>query len=203
MRSGRAGEDAECIRIMTDQSDGEVTRLLSRWREGDRQSLDRLLPLVYADLRRIAASQLRANSGHTTMQTTALVHDVLLRLLDRPAADFQNTGHLINAAAQMMRQILVSRARAASTDKRGGGWRRDDFTAALDLPIPDNTDLAELDQALTLLESIDERMSKVVELRYFVGLDMQQVADVLGVAKRTAHRDWATAQAWLRTRLEA
>lgn len=186
---------------MTVQADGEITLLLQRWRGGDRAALERLLPMVYADLRRMAVGQLRNQAGHTTMQATALVHDVLLKLLERPVGDFQSTSHLINAAAQMMRQLLVSRARAAATDKRGGGWRRDDFTQALDLPIPDDTDLAELDQALTMLESIDERMSKVVELRYFVGLDMQQVADTLGVAKRTAHRDWATAQAWLRSRL--
>lgn len=188
---------------MTTGTEGEVTQLLHRWRGGDRTALERLLPMVYADLRRMAAGQLRGQAGHTTMQATALVHDVLLKLLDRPAADFQNTAHLINAAAQMMRQMLVSRARAAATDKRGGGWRRDEFTAALDLPIPDGTDLSELDQALSVLESIDQRMGKVVELRYFVGLDMQQVADTLGVARRTVHRDWATAQAWLRARLSA
>ncbi len=188
---------------MTTDSDGEVTQLLHRWRDGDRAALERLLPMVYAELRRLAAGQLRGHAGHTTMQATALVHDVLLKLLDRPAVDFQNTAHLINAAARMMRQTLVSRARAAATGKRGGGWRRDAFTAALDLPIPDGTDLAELDQALTVLESIDQRMGKVVELHYFVGLDMQQVADTLGVARRTVHRDWATAQAWLRSRLTA
>lgn len=186
---------------MASGAEGEITQLLHLWRGGDRAALERLLPMVYADLRRMAASQLRSHGGHTTMQATALVHDVLLKLLDRPAADFQSAAHLINASAQMMRQILVGRARAAATSKRGGGWKRDDLALALDLPIPDDTDLAELDEALTALESIDERMSKVVELRYFVGLDMQQVADTLGVAKRTAHRDWATAQAWLRARL--
>lgn len=186
---------------MVPDADGEITQLLQRWRGGDRGALERLLPLVYADLRRMAAGQLRHQAGHTTLQATALVHDVLLKLLDRPAGDFENTAHLINASALMMRRMLVSRARAAATDKRGGGWRRDDFTAALELPIPDGTDLGELDEALTILESIDERMGKVVELRYFVGLDMQQVADTLGVARRTVHRDWATAQAWLRARL--
>lgn len=180
---------------------GEITLLLHRWREGDRSALERLLPLVYADLRRMAARQLHGHAGHTTLQPTALVHDVLLKLLDRPAADFQDSAHLIHAAAQMMRHILISRARAANAEKRGGRWQRDPFTAALELPIPDGTDLVELDRALAELEAIDERLGKVVALRYFVGLDMQQVAETLGVARRTVHRDWATAQAWLRERL--
>jgi RNA polymerase sigma factor (TIGR02999 family) len=184
-------------------SDDSVTRLLDRWRDGDRAALDRLLPLVYADLRRIAAGMLRAHAGHATLQTTALVHDVLLRLLDRPAADFQDTAHLLNAAARMMRQILVDRARAAMAVKRGGGWLRDDFTAALELPIPEGTDLDELDQALDELESFDPRMASVVELRYFVGLGMSEVAGVLGVTERTVQRDWAGARAWLKDRLDA
>ena len=182
---------------------GDVTQWLQRWREGDRAALDRLLPLVYADLRRIAARQLRGLDGHATLQTTALVHDVLLRLLGRPPTGFENGAHLLNAAARMMRQHLVDRAREAAAVKRGGGWRRDDFTAAIDLPIPDGTDLAELDRALNELERFDDRMARVVELRYFVGLGMAEVAASLGVAERTARRDWASAQAWLRDRLTA
>jgi len=188
---------------MSEATGDSVTRWLVRWREGDKAALERLLPLVYADLRRIAASQLRGHSGHTTLQTTALVHDVLLRLLDRPAADFQSTAHLLNAAARMMRQNLVDRARAARTDKHGGGWLRDDFTAALELPIPDGTDLANLDSALDELAAFDERMAKVVELRYFIGLGVAEVAATLGVAERTAQRDWIAARAWLKERLES
>jgi RNA polymerase sigma factor (TIGR02999 family) len=187
---------------MDQDSDGSVTRLLHQWRDGDRAALDRLLPLVYADLRRIAARQLRGHDGHATLQTTALVHDVLLRLLDRPASSFESTMHLLNAAARMMRQHLVARAREAGAVKRGGGWRRDDFTAAMDLPIPDDTDLAELDRALEELEVFDERMARVVELRYFIGLGMAEVAASVGVVERTAQRDMASAQAWLRERLD-
>ena len=183
-------------------SDDSVTRLLERWRAGDRAALEQLLPLVYADLRRMAAGVLRATPGHATLQTTALVHDVLLRLLDRPAADFQNTAHLLNASARMMRQILVDRARAALAEKRGGGWLRDDFTMALELPIPDGTDLHALDEALTELGAIDARMAQVVELRYFVGLGMDEVAGLLGVTVRTASRDWVGARAWLKDRLD-
>lgn len=188
---------------MDERSGGDVTQWLQRWREGDHEALDRLLPLVYADLRRIAARQLRAHDGHATLQTTALVHDVLLRLLGRPPTGFDSGAHLLNAAARMMRQHLVDRARTAGAVKRGGTWRCDDFSAAMDLPIPDGTDLAELDRALDELENFDGRMAKVVELRYFVGLGMAEVAASLGVAERTARRDWASAQAWLRDRLTA
>lgn len=188
---------------MIRDSGGNVTQLLQRWQGGDRAALDRLLPLVYADLRRIAARQLRAHDGHATLQTTALVNDVLLRLLDRPPSAFESTAHLLNASARMMRQHLVNRARDAAAAKRGGGWLRDDFTAAMDLPIPDGTDLDELDQALHELEAFDARMARVVELRYFVGLGMAELAAQLGIAERTAHRDWVSAQAWLRERLTA
>lgn len=178
-----------------------VTSYLQQWRAGDARALDRLLPFVYADLRRIAAGVLRATPGHATLQTTALVHDVLLRLLGRAPMEFQDTTHLLNASARMMRQVLVDRARMAATDKRGGRWLRDDFTAALDLPIPEGTDLDALDDALGELERAHERMARVVELRYFVGLEVAEVAAALGIAERTARRDWIAAREWLRERL--
>lgn len=181
--------------------DDNVTTLLQRWNEGDRHALDRLLPMVYADLRRIAARQLRQHDGHQTLQTTALVNEVLLRMLDRSASGFSSTAHLLNAAARMMRQHLVSRARAAQTDKRGGRWLRDDFTRALDLPIPDDSSLVDLDQALAELERFDARMASVVELRYFIGLDIAEIAATLDMSERTVQRDWLMAQAWLRDRL--
>lgn len=187
---------------MAEAGNDSVTRLLQRWSDGDAAALDRLLPLVYADLRRIAASALRATPGHATLQTTALVHDVLLRLLGRAPATFENSAHLLNASARIMRQILIDRARKASAEKRGGHWLRDDFTEALELPIPDGTDLAALDRALSDLESVHERMAKVVELRYFVGLEVAEVADTLGITERTARRDWVAAREWLRDRLE-
>ena len=182
--------------------DGSITRLLHQWSDGDEKALERLLPLVYADLRRMAANVLHATPGHATLQTTALVHDVLLRLLGRAPAEFENSAHLLNATARMMRQTLVDRARKAQSEKRGGRWLRDDFAEALELPIPDGTDLAELDRALTDLESVHERMAKVVELRYFVGLDVAEIAGTLGVTERTARRDWAAAREWLRDRIE-
>ena len=187
---------------MAEPTHDSVTRLLQRWSEGDSAALDRLLPLVYADLRRLASRELRSTPGHATLQTTALVHDVILRLLGRPPSAFEDSSHLLNASARMMRQVLVDRARKANTEKRGGRWIRDDFTEALELPIPDGTDLAMLDRALDELESAHQRMSLVVELRYFMGLSVAEIAATLGVDERTIHRDWSAAREWLRERLD-
>jgi RNA polymerase sigma factor (TIGR02999 family) len=196
-----AGKPSGYCSGMSDDVDGTVTQLLRRWRAGEREALDSLLPLVYADLRRVAARQLRAHGRGATLQTTALLNDVLLRLLDRPASGFESTAHLLNASARMMRQHLINRARDAASLKRGGGWHRDELRAAMDLPIPEDIDLHALDQALNELEAFDARMARVVELRYFTGLGMAEVAASLGIATRTAQRDWIGAQAWLRERL--
>jgi RNA polymerase sigma factor (TIGR02999 family) len=187
---------------MDEHGKESVTQLLQRWGEGDSVALDRLLPLVYADLRRIASRVLRTTPGHATLQTTALVHDVLLRLLGRKPTEFENTSHLLNASARMMRQVLVDRARKASSEKRGGYWLRGEFSEAMELPIPDGTDLEALDHALDDLESAHERMAKVVQLRYFVGLEVAEIAAALGITDRTARRDWVAARAWLRERLD-
>lgn len=187
----------------TPPANSGVTLLLKRWRDGDPDALDQLLPQVYADLRRIANRQLRRHEGHPTLQTTALVNDVLLRLLDRKPADFANTAHLLNAAARMMRQHLVDRARRAASQKHGSGRQVDDFTQALLLPIPDGSDIIDLDAALTDLESYDPRMARIVELRYFIGLGVAEIGHALTTSERTVHRDWRLAQAWLRERLEA
>ena len=187
---------------MVETASDSVTQWLQRWSEGDGAALDRLLPLVYSDLRRMASRELRGTPGHATLQTTALVHDVVLRLLGRPPSSFESTAHLLNASARMMRQVLIDRARRSSSEKRGGRWLRDDFAEALELPIPDGTDMAALDDALNDLESVHERMANVVELRYFVGLDVAEVAATLGVTERTARRDWVAAREWLRDRLE-
>lgn len=186
---------------MAEPMSDTITRLLQRWSEGDAAALDRLLPLVYADLRTIAASMLRTTPGHPTLQTTALVHEVLLRLLDREPAQFDSGAHLLNASARIMRHVLVDRARKATAEKRGGRWLRDEFTETLDLPIPDGTDMHALDQALNELESVHKRMAKVVELRYFVGLNVEEVAGTLGITERTAQRDWVAAHQWLRGRI--
>ena len=180
-----------------------TTLLLRRWREGDHDALDLLLPRVYADLREIAARQLSRHEGHETIQPTALLHDVLLRLLDREPASFESTAHLLNAAARMMRQHLVDRARAAMAEKRGGGWLRDELAQQMELPIPEDSDLVDLDRALTELARFDARMAQIVELRYFVGLNVGEISAALGTSDRTVQRDWLLAQAWLRDRMGA
>jgi len=186
------------------QQDGGVTQLLRQWQQGDGQALDALLPLVYDELRRIAAHELRSHRGHDTLQPTALINDVFVRLLGTQTLDIGNRKHLYTTAAKLMRQILIDRARAQLRDKRGGGqWQRADFVEAMALPIEQDTDLPALDQALTALDALDARMAQIVELRYFVGLEVVEVAALLGVDERTVYRDWAMARAWLRQCLDA
>lgn len=189
--------------MVDDEHVGNSTdALLKRWSEGDAMALDRLLPLVQADLRRIASRLLHGMPGHATLQTTALIHEMWLRLLGREPAAFEGAEHFLNAAARMMRQILINRARKAATDKRGGTWARSDFDGVLDLPIPDGTDLLALDQALGDLEAIHPRMAHVIELRCFVGLEVEEVGTALGLSERTVRRDWIGARAWLQERLD-
>jgi RNA polymerase sigma factor (TIGR02999 family) len=180
----------------------DATALVRRWSAGDAHALETLLPLVYADLRAMARRELHGHRGHDTLQPTALVNDVMLKLLGGESPRLESRAHLFNTAARIMRQLLVDRARRQATDKHGGRWRRDDFAAALDLPIPEDTRLPELDEALAELARIDPRMAQVVELRYFTGLGVAEVAALLEVDERTIYRDWAAARAWLRDRLE-
>lgn len=182
----------------------DVTQLLHNWQGGDAAALDRLLPLVYDELRRIAAHELRANRGHDTLQPTALLNDVFVRLLGSASLDISNRKHLFTTAARVMRQLLIDRARAQQRDKRGGGqWQRVDFIEAMALPLEANTQLPELDEALTALAALDPRMAQIVELRYFVGLEVTEVAQLLDLDERTVYRDWAMARAWLRERMDA
>ena len=180
---------------------GEVTELVRRWRDGDGDALSSLLPLVYADLRRMAAQQLRSNIGHDTLQPTALVNDVFVRLLGAERVDITDRKHFFTTAAKLMRQVLVDRARAKSRDKRGGDWQRVDLVEAAALPIDADTDLPALDEALRKLAQLDPRVAEVVELRCFGGLEVSEVAALLGIDERTVYRDWAMARSWLRQQL--
>ena len=179
-----------------------VTLQLQRWREGDAYALDALLPAVYGDLRLLAAKRLADHPEQRTLQPTALLNEMFLRLLGAERIDIVDREHLFRLAARTMRQILVDRARRAAADKHGGDWQREDLTQALGLPLPEHTDLGELDQAIAQLERLDERLARVVELRYFVGLSVPEVAGVMNVDERTVYRDWALARSWLRTRLD-
>ena len=176
-----------------------IEQLLARWQQGDQSAFEALLPLMYADLRRIASAQLRRADFHATLQTTALTHDMLVKLLERPCGTFESAAHLLNSAARIMRNLLVNRAQAAMTDKRGGGWVKDQLLDTLELPIPERTDLVELNLALAELE----RMASVVELRFFVGLEGAEIAATLGISERTVQRDWSCAMVWLKDRLNS
>jgi len=179
----------------------DVTGLLAQWQAGDPAALDAVLAQVYDELRRLAAHELGGHQGHETLQPTALVHDVFVRLLGAAALDISNRKHLYTTAAKLMRQVLIDRARAKQRDKRGGGWLRVDLVEALSLPIEADVDVIDLDRALATLEQLDPRMANMVELRYFVGLEVSEVAALLEVDERTVYRDWAMARAWLRQRL--
>lgn len=182
----------------------DITGWLARWGEGDRDALDRLLPRVYDDLRRLAARELRGHRDHDTLQPTALVHDVFVRLLGADALAIQSRRHFFTTAARLMRQVLIDRARAANREKRGGGeWQRVEFIEAMSLPIEADSELPALDAALGELATLDPRMAEIVELRCFTGMTATEVANLLGVDERTVYRDWAMARAWLRDRLRS
>lgn len=183
--------------------DQEITNLLLQWRAGDKTALDALIPQVYADLRQIARRELGGRSGHDSLQPTALVNEFFLRILGAEKVEIRDTSHLLTLAAKLMRQVLVDRARTNNRAKRGGGeWVKVDLLEAMGMPIAVTTDIEALDDALQKLAKHDERMATIVELRYFGGLEVQDVAKVLDVDERTVYRDWAVARVWLKKRLE-
>lgn len=179
-----------------------ITLLLQRWRGGDVYALDALLPAVYEDLRMLAARRLADHPDQRTLQPTALLNEMFLRLLGAEQIHVVDREHLFKLAARTMRQILVDRARRTRADKHGGNLRREDLAQALRLPLPEHTDLGQIDEAVDALRELDERLAHVVELRYFVGLSVPEVARVMNVDERTVYRDWALARGWLRMRLE-
>jgi RNA polymerase sigma factor (TIGR02999 family) len=179
----------------------QVTRLLEEVRGGRREALDELLPVVYAELRRIAARYLRAERLGHTLQPTALVNEAYMRLVDQRNVEWQNRAHFYGVAAQVMRRILVDYARARRREKRGG--------AEVKVPLEDevvgarerDVDLVRLDDAMDDLARLDAQQARVVELRYFGGLSIEETAEVLGVSDSTVKREWAMARAWLQREL--
>jgi RNA polymerase sigma-70 factor (ECF subfamily) len=179
------------------QINGEVTDLLHRWKAGDPEALEVLLPLVYRELRRIAAAHLRRESPRHTLQATALVNEAYMRLVKAQGVDWQNREHFFGISANLMRQILVDHARRSAAAKRGGGGTvvtLDDGIAAVDHT---DDDLILLDAALTKLAQMDPFAARVVELRYFAGLTIEETATVLETSPMTVKREWATARIWL------
>ena len=173
---------------------GEVTRLLGQAREGDRMAVDRLVALVYTDLKEIARGQLRRERVDHTLDATALVHEAYMKLAAPAGLASKDRAHFLGIAARAMRQVLVDHARRVKAEKRGGGWSRTTLGGkAFTLDLEPEALLA-LDKALDQLE---ERQRQVVELRYFGGLTEEEAAEVLGVSERTVRRDWIKARAWL------
>jgi RNA polymerase sigma-70 factor (ECF subfamily) len=187
---------------MADASSPDVTALLDHWSRGDRHALDRLLPLVYAELRRIAARQLRRERVGHTLQPTALVNEAYLRLVDQRRVDWRNRAHFFAVAAQMMRRILVDHARRHNAGKRGDGLQHVSIDEVEAPAAGDHISVLALDQALGRLEKLDQGLAQIVELRAFSGLTIEEAAHVLNVSPSTAKREWRTAKAWLTRELE-
>jgi RNA polymerase sigma factor (TIGR02999 family) len=181
----------------------DVTGLLDDWSRGDRRALDRLLPLVYAELRGIAARQLRHEGAGHTLQPTALVHEAYLRLIEQRSVSWENRAHFFGVAAQVMRRVLVDHARRKAAKKRGDGARRVSLEEAAETTTPSETPVLALDRALVRLEQLDRDLARIVELRTFGGLTIDEVAHVLKVSPSTAKRQWRTAKAWLTRELAA
>ena len=173
-----------------------VSALLGKWRAGDQEALQVLIPLVYEELRRIAQRHLRRERQDHTLQSTALVHEAYLRLMKQGPAEVENRAHFLAVASQLMRQILVDHARRHRAAKRGGGLKLE-LEDAMALQEAQNIDLIALDHALNELGRLDPRQSRIVEMRFFGGLSIEDAAEVIGVSPATVKREWATARAWL------
>ena len=178
-----------------------VTKMLRDWRNGDQEALEQLIPVVYDELHRQAARYLRREHPGHTLQTTALIHEAYLRLINQQNIEWQNRAHFYAIAARLMRQILVDHARRRQATKRGGSDIKVPLEEAMVISPGENVDLVALDEALTRLAAIDPQQSRIVELRYFSGLSVEETAEVLGVSSRTVNRDWNVAKAWLRQQI--
>jgi len=184
-------------------SRADLTGLLVQWRGGDAGALERLIPLVYAELRRIAHRYMRDERRNHPLQTTALVHEAYLRLIDVNRVDWQSRNQFYAVSARMMRRILVEEARKRNADKRGADASHVAMDEAL-LAAPERgADVLALEDALERLEALDERKARVVELRCFAGLTVPETADLLDVSEETVFRDWRMAKLWLRRELSA
>ncbi|HZR65483.1 MAG TPA: sigma-70 family RNA polymerase sigma factor [Terriglobales bacterium] len=180
----------------------EVTELLVRWRGGDREALDALLPLVYDELRRIARHYLQGERSGHTLQSTALVNEAYVRMVAQDFPEWQSRAHFFAVAAQLMRQILVDYARSHRASKRGGNVYKVTLDEAEGQPVKTDVDILALDEALKELAEMDPQQSRVVELKFFAGLSIEHTAEVLGVSPSTVKRDWVTARAWLYRELD-
>jgi RNA polymerase sigma-70 factor, ECF subfamily len=180
---------------------GEITRLLGRIKDGDLKARNELIRLVYAELHRLAASFMRGERPDHTLQPTALVHETFLRLVEGAQVDWQGRAHFFAIAAQTMRRILVDHARNVNAGKRAGKREKLSLESALAYTDAQSEELVALDEALERLGKLDDRQYRIVELRFFAGLSIEEVAELLGVSSRTVKRDWTMARAWLHAEL--
>jgi len=180
---------------------GEVTQLLLAWSEGDAAARDRLMPLVFEELHQMAKRYFDGEDPRHTLQPTALVNELYLRLVDRRKVSWQNQAHFFGFAAQTMRLILVDHARRRRAERRGKGSRPLSIETMVNLPEKQNLDVLVLDEALIALAREDERQARVVEMRFFGGLNNEEIAEALGIHPTTVKREWATARLWLKREL--
>jgi RNA polymerase sigma-70 factor (ECF subfamily) len=179
------------------QSRNDLTCLLNDWTEGDAKAFEKLSQAVYNELRHVARHYMREERSDHTLQTTALVHEAFLRLIDWKTVEWKNRAHFFAVAAQMMRRILVDHARAQRNLKRGGDWKQVDLAEAEFVPGNRPADILKIDEALRALEHLDRRKSQVIELRFFGGLTVEETAEVLKVSSNTVLNDWRLAKSWL------
>ena len=175
----------------------EVTQLLADWGKGDRSALDKLFPLVHSELRRIAQRQMNQERGGHTLQATALVNEAYLKLVGQQGFEWHNRAHFFAVCAQVMRHILIDHARAHARDKRGGGAIQVSLNDVAVLADDQAAHLVALDEALRLLENLDPQKGRIVELRYFGGMSIEETAEVLNISPRTVRREWQRSKAWL------
>jgi len=175
----------------------DVTQLLVSWGNGDQQALEQLIPLVYSELRRLADRYVRRERPGHTLQSTALVHEAWMKLIDQRNVHWQNRAHFFGVAAQMIRRILVDYARNRHAEKRGGHAFKLSLDDAIEMPKQRDLDLVALDDALDSLSKVDEQQCRIVELRFFAGLSIEETAEALRISPATVKRDWVVAKAWL------
>ena len=186
----------------TESKMSEITKLLEDYTNGNREVLDELLPLVYGELRRLAHSYLRSERQDLTLQTTALVHEAYLKLIDQHSVSFENRAQFFALSATAMRRILLDNARRHSSAKRGSGGAKVSLDEVAEISVDVNQDLIELDMALQELEQFDAKQAKIIELRYFGGLTIEETAEVLNISPATVKREWTLARAWLYRRMK-
>ncbi len=179
----------------------EVTQLLADWSNGDKAALDKLLPLVNSELRKLAGRYMRRESPGHTLQTSALVNEAYLRLIDQKNVRWQNRAHFFGIAAQLMRRILIDHARSHHYAKRGGGALKVSLDEAAAVTEARSAELLAVDEALEKLTAMDTRKGRIVELRFFGGLSLEETAEVMGISSPTVQREWRAAKAWLRRML--